>query len=266
MSADLFVADTGEADLPVVLCLHSLFLDQSMFNDLTKAANGRFRMVRPDFRGQGANPDASELVSMDQCANDVLALIERLGLDRVHVVAQSMGGDVAVRVTARRPDLVDRLVLLGSSAREEPAENLAAFGPIADEVERTGFVGEILETTMQIMFGETIRTDPSRTDIVANWRGRIAALSPGLAHAVRGVVERPSAVAMLPDVLATTLVVSGGEDLARPPAWSEELVELIPDAELWSLPRTGHSVILEQPDLVGNRVLNFLGGASGLGS
>jgi 3-oxoadipate enol-lactonase len=47
-----------------------------------------------------------------------------LGLERVHVVAQSMGGDVAVRVAARRPEVVDRMVLLGSSAREEPAEHL----------------------------------------------------------------------------------------------------------------------------------------------
>ena len=54
--ADLFVADTGEADLPVVVCLHSLFLDHTMFDDLVAGAAGRFRLVRPDFRGQGASP------------------------------------------------------------------------------------------------------------------------------------------------------------------------------------------------------------------
>ena len=134
MSADLFVADTGEVDLPVVLCLHSLFIDHTMFDELVAAAAGRFRMVRPDFRGQGANPDARELVTMDQCADDTLDLLDRLGLERVHVVAQSMGGDVAVRVAARRPAVVDRMVLLGSSAREEPPEHLEAFRPIADEL------------------------------------------------------------------------------------------------------------------------------------
>ena len=105
MSADLFVADTGEVDLPVVVCLHSLFIDHTMFDELVAAAAGRFRMVRPDFRGQGANPDATELVTMDQCADDILDLLDRLGLERVHVVAQSMGGDVAVRVAARRPEV-----------------------------------------------------------------------------------------------------------------------------------------------------------------
>ncbi len=257
---DLFVADTGEDDLPAVLCLHSLFLDGTMFDDLVAAAAGRFRMVRPDFRGQGASPAAAGTVTMDQCADDVLAVLDALGLAKVHVVAQSMGGDVAVRVAARRPDAVDRMVLLGSSAREEPPEHLEAFRPIADEVSRRGFVDELLETTTQIMFGETCRTDPARADLVRRWRAHFAALSPALAHAIRGVVERPTAVPLLPDIPAATLVVSGGEDGARPPAWSQQLVDGIPDAQLWSLPTTGHSVILEQPDLVVPRVLGFLSG------
>lgn len=258
MSADLFVADTGEADLPVILCLHSLFIDHTMFDELVAAAAGRFRMVRPDFRGQGANPDATELVTMDQCADDILDLLDHLGLERVHVVAQSMGGDVAVRVAARRPEVVDRMVLLGSSAREEPDEHLEAFRPIADEVARRGIVEELLETTTQIMFGETFRNDPARADDLARWRAHFASLSPGLASAIRGVVERPSAVGLLPSITATTLVASGGEDGARPPEWSQELVDGIPDAELWSLPTTGHSVILEQPAAVIDRVLAFL--------
>ncbi|NRQ49481.1 alpha/beta fold hydrolase [Aeromicrobium stalagmiti] len=254
----LFVADTGEADLPVVVCLHSLFLDHTMFDAFTAAVAGRFRVVRPDFRGQGANPDATDLVSMDDCADDVLALLDEMSLERVSIVAQSMGGDVAVRVASRRPEVVERLVLLGSSAREEPAEHLEAFRPIADEVARHGFAGDLLETTMQIMFGETIRNDPDRAELLVPWREHIAALSPGLVHAIRGVVERPSAVDALPRITARTLVVSGGEDGARPPAWSQELVDEIPDAELWSLPTTGHSVILELPEQVIGRVAGFL--------
>ncbi|MFF0148627.1 3-oxoadipate enol-lactonase [Amycolatopsis sulphurea] len=260
MTAELFVADTGEADLPAVVCLHSLFLDHTMFDDLVAAAAGRYRMVRPDFRGQGANPDAAGMVTMDDCADDILELLDRRHLGRVHLVAQSMGGDVAVRVAARRPDAVKRLVLLGTSARQEPVEHLDAFRPIADEVARSGFAGELLETITQIMFGETCRNDRDRAGIVARWRAHFGALRPGLAPAIRGVIERPSAVDQLPLIRATALVVSGGEDGARPLEWSQELVDGIPDAELWRLPTTGHSVILEEPALVIPRVLAFLDG------
>lgn len=258
MSADLFVADTGEADLPAVVCLHSLFLDHTMFDAFTAAAAGRFRVIRPEFRGQGRNGDATQTVTMDACADDVIDLLDRLGLDRVHVVAQSMGGDVAARVAARRPDLVDRLVFLGSSVRAEPPEQLEAFRPIADEVSRHGFVGDVHEMVVQIMLGESCRNDPARADVTATMRADIAALRPGLHHAVRGVVERESAVDLLPRITATTLVISGGEDVARPPEWSQEIVDGIVGAQLWSLPQVGHSVITEQPDLVIPRVLDFL--------
>lgn len=261
MSAgELFVADTGEPDLPAVVCLHSLFLDHTMFDAFTAAAVHRFRVIRPEFRGQGRNGDASRTVTMDDCADDVVLLLDALGLERVHVVAQSMGGDVAVRVAARRPDLVDRLVFLGSSVRAEPAEQLAVFRPIADAVSVDGFVGDIHEMVVQIMLGESCRHDPERAEVTEKMRTDIAALRPGLHHAVRGVVERDSGAHLLSQVMASTLVISGQEDVARPPEWSQEVADGIEGAELWSLPKVGHSVITEQPDLVIPRLLEFLSG------
>ena len=72
------------------------------------------------------------------------------------------------------------------------------------------------------------------------------------------MIERPSAVELLASITARTLVVSGGEDEVRPPEWSQELVDNIPHADLWTLPTTGHSVILEQPAVVVDSVLEFL--------
>jgi len=257
------VLDTGETDLPTIVCLHSLFLDPSMFDGLTAAAAGRFRVVSPTFPGQGERVgDVSAPVSMETCADDVVTLIGGLGVGAVGVVAQSMGADVAVRVAAARPDLVRAMVILGGSACDEPPENVAAFSPIADEVERNGFTGETLETTMAIMFGVTTRSDPDRAAVVQLWRDRIAALDPRLCHAIRGVIARTSAVDLLPDVAAPTLVVSGTEDVARPPAWSDQVVAGLKDATLWRLTGVGHSPVLEVPDLVLPRVLDFLAAAS----
>lgn len=259
MTASGNVLDTGETDLPTLVCLHSLFLDPSMFDGLTAAAQGRFRVVRPIFPGQGTRVHQVDgPVSMDTCADEVIAVVEELGVGAVGIVAQSMGADVAVRVAARRPELVRAVVLLGGSACPEPPENVSAFGPIADEVERNGFTGDTLETTMAIMFGATSRADPERAQVIERWRGRIAALDPDLCHAIRGVIHRESAVDVLPRVEAPTLVVSGTEDVARPPAWSDQLVDGIPDAVLWRLDSVGHSPTLEVPDTVEPRILDFL--------
>ncbi len=113
----LWVEDTGESDLPIVLCLHSCFLDGSMFDGLVRAAAGKFRVVRPDFRGQGKSAiEDVDIITMDKCADDMAALIEHMGLRSINVMAQSMGGDVAFRLIARHQELFRSLVVAGSSA------------------------------------------------------------------------------------------------------------------------------------------------------
>src|SRR5690554_3512927 len=86
----MYVADTGEADLPAVLCLHSLFLDARMFDEFVERAAGRYRVIRPEWRGQGRSDLVSdEMITMDQLADDMFALIDQLGLTDVNMIAQS---------------------------------------------------------------------------------------------------------------------------------------------------------------------------------
>lgn len=260
----LWLRDTGEDELRPILCLHSLFLDGTMFDGLAAAAAGRFRVVRPDFRGQGGSaPPTEAAVSMETCAEDMIALIEGLGLAKVALIGASMGGDVAVRMAASRPDLFSALVLMGSSARSEPPDQKARFSDLLARTERTGFVGEDLELMMSIMFGATTRARPEAQTMLSYWRMRIGALSQATWPAMRGVVDRGSAVPLLAKISAPTLVYSSAEDIARPIDWSREVAEGIAGARLAPLPGVGHSPILEAPDVVIPRTLDFIDGAAG---
>ncbi len=251
--------DTGEPHLSPVLCLHSLFLDPRSFDSLAAAgAGGRFRFIAPEFLGQAGRLDeAGSTVTMDMCSDDVLALVDRLGLRQVSIIGQSMGGDVAVRIASRRPDLVDKLVLMGSSARGESVEHLEEFGAFVDMFERDGFTDEVVEIVKGILFAASVLEDPERQDVHDLWSRRLKELSPKLAHAARGVVQRESAVALLPQITASTLVISGTQDHARPPAWSDEMFDAIPNAELWRIKRAGHSPLIEPP-----RTSSFLSSSS----
>lgn len=255
---NLFVQDTAEEDLPVVLCLHSLFLDVRMFDGFVEAAAGRFRVVRPEFRGQGRSDlDTVDLIHLDTLVDDVLELVEKLGLKDINLLAQSMGGDVGFRLVARRPELFRRMVVLGSSARSEPADQLETFREFTDSIGKVGFVGDNLETIMTIMFGETTRNDPDKADLMAFWRDRITAVPRRLRPAVAGVIERESALDLLPQINLPVLIFSGQEDLPRPPEWSEEVAEHLPNAELIRLEGIGHSPTLEAPELVLPRIIEF---------
>jgi 3-oxoadipate enol-lactonase len=254
----LFVDDTSEPDLPIVLCLHSLFMDGRMFDGFVAAAAGRYRVVRPDFRGQGRSPGTgSGIITMDQCADDIEAVVDSLELGPVHLLAQSMGGDVAWRLAHRRPDLVRSIVVLGSSACAEPPDQLENFRDVVNDFRERGFVDDLLDLLTEVMFGETTRNDPAKAEMVTYWRRRFTALPKELAPAIAGVVERESVVELLPDITARTLIVSGAEDMPRPPAWADEVHQHLPNSELWRIPGVGHSPILEAPDLVLPRILDF---------
>jgi 3-oxoadipate enol-lactonase len=256
--ARLWVRDTGEHNLPVVLCLHSCFLDGTMFDGLVEAAAGKFRMIRPDFRGQGESSLCDvDIIDMDQCAEDMETLIDRMGLRAISVMAQSMGGDVAFRLLSRRPAMFRSLVVAGSSACSEPPDQLERFRAWVNDAGVKGFSGEVLEMTMAIMFGETTRNDSKKRQMVNYWREHIAALPKALRPAMSGVMERGSSVPLLKGITIPVLIFSGEEDLPRPPVWSDEMARELPNARLIRLKKIGHSPTLEAPEQVIPEIINF---------
>jgi 3-oxoadipate enol-lactonase len=255
----LHVDDTGESELIPVLGLHSLFLDNRMFDDLVDAGRGRFRFILPEYRGQARSAAGDrDTLTMEQAAGDMAALLDRLGITSAHVVASSMGGDVGARLAAFRPDLVRSIVFLGSSVRREPPEAVSEYVAWTNDVGENGFTGERLDMLVRVMLGESTRNDPAKKDIVELWTERLAGLPRSLKPAMLGVMCRHDAVELLGDITAPALVISGDECWVRPPDWAAELADGLPNSELVMLPRVGHSPLLEAPDLVIPRVLEFL--------
>lgn len=255
---ELWVEDTGEQDLPVILCLHSCFLDNSMFDGLVEAAAGKFRVVRPDFRGQGKSRYHDvDIITMDECADDIAALIDRMALRDINVMAQSMGGDVAFRLIARDQALFRSLIVAGSSACGEPPGQGAQFAQWVVDAGERGFTGEVLELTMAVMFGKTTRANPDKQALVGFWRERIAALPKTLRPAMKGVMHRETSVPLLASIRIPVLIINGEEDMPRPPAWSDEMKRELPNSRLMRLTKIGHSPTLEAPDVVLPAIVDF---------
>lgn len=254
-------AVTGGSDTPpTVVCLHSLFLSPAMFDQLIEEIGGRANVIAPTFPGQAERTaEASDTVTIDECVDDLLGTLDRRGIKRCSIVAQSMGADVAVRVAARQPARVERLVLMGASARAEPPEQRAAFAASAKQVAQHGFGPELADFVLGVLFGATTLADPARQPMLNGVREQLMLLPANFAHASKGVVERPSAVDLLPMIEAPTLVISGVEDLVRPPSWSDELFDGVRNCQLWRLKGVGHSPVLEAPALVNPRIIEFLG-------
>ena len=253
----------GDPSRRPVLCLHSLFLNGAMFHDWAEYVSEELFVVAPDLRGQGRSPDTENqaILDMDLYAQDIhnflSVLSEQYGITTVGILAQSMGGDVGLRVAYNCPGKVNSIALLGSSACNEPVDQLEEFVKWVRGVEEFGFRGETLDYTLKVMLGETCRGDSERQHVVDDMRDQLRALDKDLLPAMRGVVQRESILEKLPFISIPALIFSGQEDWVRPSAWSRLMSDLLPRARLVELNNVGHSPILEAPNRVFSQLKNF---------
>jgi 3-oxoadipate enol-lactonase len=256
---ELYYEDTGGRG-PAILFSHGLFWDTSLFAPQVTALKSQYRCIAYDHRGQGRSAESDlRAIDMDTLFGDAVALIEALDLKPVHVCGLSMGGCVAIRLGARRPDLVRSLLLLDTSADPEPLRNAPKYR-LWNWTARCFGVGRVAEATMPIMFGKSALCDPARAAERDAWRRQLRSNRRSLWRAVNGVIERPSVHHELSRIAAPTLVMVGEEDTVTVPAKAERIAATITGAKLVRIPRAGHIVTLEQPQAATKAISGFLGG------
>jgi pimeloyl-ACP methyl ester carboxylesterase len=163
-----------------------------------------------------------------------------------HLVANSMGGKVAVEFAVRYPDKVARLVLLCPSGLADQ-ERL----PIVDGVRRSD-----MKSIVDSVFYDARCVPGSLVDYyvrqVKNRRWRA-----GLLRTVRGTMDY-RVRELLPQVVQPTLLVVGREDCIVDPQQAVEAARVLPRGKLVVLPYCGHAPQIEAPSAVNRLVLNFL--------
>ena len=231
----------GPADAPAVLLLGSLGSTLEMWDPQVPALAERFRVVRYDARGHGRSPVPPGPYALDDLVDDAVALLDRLGIARAHVVGLSLGAMTAMRLAARQPERVDRLALLCTSAQFVDPE---AWTARAATVRAEG-TGAVADAVVQRWFTDALRA--SRPEVVDHWRSVVAA-TPAEGYA--SCCEAIAGLALVPDlarIAAPTLVVAGADDPATPPDHLRTIADAVPGARLVVLPQAAHLANLEQP-------------------
>ncbi len=243
---ELYVQDVGPRDAPALLLCHSLFFNADMFAAQVERFSGEYRVVSYDSRGQGRSAPASlEEQDMDTLAEDAAALIEELGLAPCHVIGNSMGGFIALRLAARRPELLRSAVALGSSADAEGKQ--AEFGPLVEHMQQHG-TGDVIDTLMYIMFGDTSLAE--RPQYTGPWREFMLGLDNAIGDSAHAVVYRTGMREELAGARVPVLAIVGTEDHAYEPPLSEAIAAAAPQGRVVVVPGAGHSVALETPEEV----------------
>lgn len=252
----LYYEDEGPRHAPALLLCHSLFFDNRMFKHQAAGLSDRLRVIRYDYRDQGrsSRSDLAE-VDMDTLSDDAAALIEALELERCYVAGNSMGGFVALRLAARRPDLVSGCIVMGSSGEAE--YKLAEFKPLVDAMAAQG-TAPVVDTLMYIMFGDASLADPEKAEERAFWRQYMHDLGPDIARSAYGVINRPGVLDELTDTPVPILVLAGEQDHAYEAALSRNIAGKVKRGYVQVVPQAGHSVALEQPQIVNRYIAEFI--------
>jgi 3-oxoadipate enol-lactonase len=242
---------TGPEDAPVVVLSNSLGASRGMWDPQVPALAERFRVVTYDTRGHGTSPAPAGPYTLDDLVDDVVALLDRLGVARASVAGLSLGGMTALRLAAREPQRVDRLAVLCSSAKTEPQ----GFRDRAAAARADGTASFAPAVVSRWLTPACAATQPG---LVARLEAMVAGADDEGYAACAEVVGAVDLRADLGRITAPTLVVSGAEDPALPPDHQRLIADGVSGAQWLSVSPGAHLANLEQPQQVTAALLAHL--------
>ena len=222
---------------PLVM-LHGGFATVDVFGGgMTPLIAERYRVYSPERRGHGRMPDVEGPITYEVMADDTIAFIEALGIGPAHVVGWSDGANVGLITAVRRPDLVRKLVLIGT------AVNLDGGRPWAQAMAEH-FSPDHLPPMLVEAYAA----------LSPDGRDHFPVVFDKIASAL-SVTE--AKLADLAAITAPTLVMAGDDDLVAI-EHLEAMRTTLPAGQLAIVPGTSHGLPLEKPELVSRLVFDFL--------
>ncbi|MGW2090188.1 alpha/beta fold hydrolase [Streptomyces sp. NPDC001880] len=247
MALSYDIAGTGDT----VVLLHSSACDRRMWEpqwqDLIDAG---YRVVRCDFRGYGETPVPHQ---PGNDAEDVLELLDELGIEKAAVVGASYGGRVALEVAARWPERVNTLALLSAGSPLHPStEELDSFDEQEESLVDADDLDGAVELNVSTWLGPDADEETRELVRVMQRHAYDVQLAAEEEFDPLEVEFEPSAIA------ARTLIVTGKHDMNYFNDVAQDLADRISDARLVHLPWGGHLPSLERPKEISVLLVDFL--------
>jgi 3-oxoadipate enol-lactonase len=249
---------TEEGAGPPLLLLHGLSANAEMMEPEILGLARTFRVIAPDLRGHGRSERPAAYTLQDH-VQDVLGLLDALGLDCAPVMGVSMGSYVAQALAIAAPERVSALVLVvtraggtTSSTARYLAEHAAELQGMTPEQIRLWLGNRMFAPQTPAATRAVFAAFVARQERAGLTLDQVELEAAN--RAMEGFDFRPG----LPGLKMPTLVISGRHDVLNPPEAGEEVARLIPNARSEVLEDAGHLATLEQTPRLLNLVETFL--------
>jgi 3-oxoadipate enol-lactonase len=247
--------DSGEGSLPPVVFIHAFPLNRGMWRGQVDALKGKARCIAYDVRGFGESDGGDGLNPFEVYVDDLLALLDRLKLDKATLCGLSMGGYIALRTVERAPERVMALILCDTKSEADGNEAKVKRALTVKAVKRDG-PAVFADTFVKSVFAEaTFKDQPQLVEHAKMTIGRTSSL--GIRGALLAMAGRTDTTAALSSIKVPTLILVGEHDAVTPPAASQAMADKIKGAELHVIPKAGHMSNLENPLEFNRRLAGF---------
>jgi 3-oxoadipate enol-lactonase len=224
---------------PVIL-LHGFPFDHTIWQPVLPLLAGHARLIMPDLRGFGQSPVTDGVYTMRLLAEDVVTLMDKLGLEKAILVGHSMGGYVSLAFAQAYPNRLLGLGLVATQAAADLPEKRQNRLKSARSVKRRGV--KVVAQTMAPKLSPKSELVQPLFDLM------MRASRPAVIGALQGMAERSDLTGELSKINVPAVVVAGGLDQFLTQENMRTMAQLLPRCWLVELPEGGHMPMLESPE------------------
>jgi len=261
--------DVGAALSPVVLFLHGSgpgVTGWRNFRGILPTFAEHYRCLILEFPGFGVSPDFGGH-PMVTAFGTVSPFLDALGIDKAHIVGNSMGGGVGINFAIHNPNRVDRLVTIGGIGTNifsaSPSEGIRLLQEFVEDPTRQRLVDwlksmvydQAVITEQLVDERLQLATDPETLAAARRMYGKAAFAAM---TAAMEASDGPLPWAVMHKLKAPTLLTWGRDDRVSPPDMALIPMRTIPNAELHIFPKSGHWAMIEAKEAFESTVLAFL--------
>lgn len=236
--------------------LHGFPFDSSMWEPQIKSLPENIRAITLDFRGHGQSDVGNAHYSIEFFADDVIALLDFLGISNAVICGLSMGGYVALRLVERHPDRVNALVLCDTRSESDTNEGRVKRASTVRSVQADGVKGFAENFVKAVFAPRSFETAESEIVRIKNIIENTSPLS--ICGTLLALAARTDTTESLKRIDVPTLILVGEHDTLTPPSASIEMQKLIHGSELFVVPDAAHMSNLENPEFFNEKLFSFL--------
>jgi 3-oxoadipate enol-lactonase len=245
---------TGKDDGPVVVLSHSLGSSMVMWDPQVDALGAHFRVLCYDTRGHGGSEGPEGPYTLDLLGQDAIALLDALGIGRVHWVGLSMGGMIGQCLALDFADRLQSLILCDTAAAL--ADDAQPLWQERIDTARAKGMQALVESVLERWFSPSFR-GRNRQMVARIQRQFLDTPVEGYVGCGEAI-RRLNYLDQLSAITIPTLIMVGEDDPATPVEASQAMHERIPKSKLVIVPSARHFSNVEQPQFFNAALLEFL--------